>query len=234
MADMQKLLAIDTATGACSVAVSDGEEIVARLYQEMRRGQSEHLIGMIEAAMAESGVGFPELDSIVVTRGPGAFTGLRIGLATARAIGLACGKPVFGLTTTEVIAAGVQRGEDNPSFVLAAVDGRRAEPYVQMFAPDGTACSDIIAATPDSIAEVLAEAPFILAGDGCDKAEPMLPRLPLRRIDVMPDAAEMALLAHRQRTSGIDLSPADPLYIRPPDAVTQADAEAARRAKRGE
>lgn len=234
MTDRQKLLAVETATGACSVAVSAGGVIVARLYQEMRRGQSEHLIGMIDTAMTKSGVSFPELDGIVVTRGPGAFTGLRIGLATARAIGLASGKPVFGMTTTEVIAAGVQRGEDNPPFVLAAVDGRRAEPYVQMFGPDGIPCSDIIAATADSMAEVLTDAPFILAGDGCDKAEPMLARAPLQRIDAMPDAAEMALLAHQRLVSGVELSPAEPLYIRPPDAVTQADAEAARRAKRGE
>ncbi|MEQ8709518.1 MAG: tRNA (adenosine(37)-N6)-threonylcarbamoyltransferase complex dimerization subunit type 1 TsaB [Rhodospirillales bacterium] len=234
MTDGRTLLALDTATGACSVAVAAGGVIAARLYREMRRGQSEHLIGMIEAVMAESGHGFPDLDGIIVTRGPGAFTGLRIGIATARAVGLACGTPVFGMTTTEVIAAGVRRLSDSPVRVLAAVDGRRAEPYVQMFDADGMPCSEIIAATADNIAEVITEAPFILAGDGCDRAVPLLPRAPLRRIDVMPDAAEMALLADRRRASGAGLSPADPLYIRPPDAVTQADAEAARRAKRGE
>src|SRR5674476_345858 len=99
------LLAFDTACDACSVAVWRAGRIVAHGAKAMVRGQSEELVVMIETVMGQAGQSFAALAAVAVTVGPGAFTGLRIGLATARAIALATDRPAIGVTTFEAIAA---------------------------------------------------------------------------------------------------------------------------------
>lgn len=125
------VLAIDTALTACSVAiVRDGETLLARV-EPMARGQAERLAPMVRDAMAHCGLVFKELDLIAVTRGPGAFTGLRIGLAFARGLALALGKPCVGLSTLELLAQGAAQVrtiaaiEIAGSLFVGAWDGRR-------------------------------------------------------------------------------------------------------------
>lgn len=226
------LLAIDTATGGCSAAIAVDGVITAERRLEMRRGHSEHLIGMIGEVMTEAGIAYDDLDAVIVTRGPGAFTGLRIGLATARAIALAAGIQSFGITTLAVIAAAARRIAEDDLPVLAAVDSRRAEPYAQLFS-GGRAMGEPVAATDETIAGLIPSGDFTIAGDGAAKLLPILPHAPLRQLDLLPDAAEAARLAASVLASGGTLDPAEPLYIRPPDAVTTAEAQAARRAKQG-
>lgn len=226
------ILAIDTATGGCSVAIVVGDRVVSERRATMRRGHSEHLAGMIRDVMAEAGIGPDKLAAIAATRGPGAFTGLRIGLATARAAALACDCPAIGLTTFAVVAEGARRiaGESLP--VLAAIDSRRAEPYACLIGSDGSEQGPAIAADAETIAGILPAGRFILAGDAL-AAFPPLPDAnpPAHRIEMLPDAADAARLAARLFAAGAPLPPAEPLYIRPPDAVTEEEA-ARRRAAR--
>ena len=98
------LLGIDTSTSACSIAVCDGGVILAHLHESMTRGQSERLAPMVEAGIAMAGIGFPDLDFVAVTRGPGSFTGLRVGLAFAKGLGQALDIPVFGVTGFVAVA----------------------------------------------------------------------------------------------------------------------------------
>ena len=226
------ILAIDTATGGCSAAIAIGDRVVAERRAAMRRGHSEHLAGMIRDIMAEAGIGPEALAAIAATRGPGAFTGLRIGLATARAAALACACPAIGLTTFAVVAEGARRiaGEDLP--VLAVIDSRRTEPYARIVGADGREVGPAIAADAESIVDILPAGRFILAGDAIDALDP-LPGAnpPAHRIGMLPDAADAARLAARLVAAGGPLPPAEPLYIRPPDAVTEEEA-ARRRAAR--
>jgi tRNA threonylcarbamoyladenosine biosynthesis protein TsaB len=100
------ILAIDTALSACSAAiVRDGEALATRV-EPMARGQAERLAPLVDELMDEAGLRFDQLDAIAVTRGPGAFTGLRVGLAFARGLALALDKPCLGFSTLEVLAAG--------------------------------------------------------------------------------------------------------------------------------
>ncbi|MDX1711849.1 MAG: tRNA (adenosine(37)-N6)-threonylcarbamoyltransferase complex dimerization subunit type 1 TsaB, partial [Rhodovibrionaceae bacterium] len=96
MSRPRRLLALDAAGTACSAAIVVDGRLVAARFESMRRGHSERLVPMIGEVMAEAGLAYADLDAVGVTRGPGAFTGVRIGLATARAIGLAAGKPIYG------------------------------------------------------------------------------------------------------------------------------------------
>jgi tRNA threonylcarbamoyladenosine biosynthesis protein TsaB len=104
---MAKLvLAIDTALSACSVAITQGEETRVSRVELMARGQAERLAPLVDTLMSEASIRFTDLDRIAVTRGPGAFTGVRIGLAFARGLALALDKACVGLSTLEVLAAG--------------------------------------------------------------------------------------------------------------------------------
>ena len=99
-----KILAIDSATAACSAAVWSGDGIAAHRFETMARGHAVHLMPMVRDVMAESGLDFHDLDFIATTTGPGGFTGLRIGLAAARALAMAAKLPIVGYSTLETVA----------------------------------------------------------------------------------------------------------------------------------
>ena len=104
-----KVLALDTATASCSVAVMCDGDIRARQFTTMDRGQAEALMPMVEWAMAEARLDFRNLDLVATTVGPGSFTGLRVGLAAARGLALAARLPIVGVTTLEALVHGVRR-----------------------------------------------------------------------------------------------------------------------------
>ncbi len=98
------ILAMDTAGGACSAALWRNGQVVASRFELLRRGHAERLVPMIEAVMAEGAMAYADLDCLAVTLGPGGFTGVRIGLATARGLALACGRPLVGVSNFQVLA----------------------------------------------------------------------------------------------------------------------------------
>lgn len=128
-----RILAFDTAVMGCSVAVFDtvsGQSWTDSIVTE--RKQAEILVPMIEKVMADAGTSFSDLARIAVTIGPGSFTGVRIGLSTARALSLASGKPLVGLSTLQVLAA-----QDTGQKVLAIIDTKREDFYGEIFDESG-------------------------------------------------------------------------------------------------
>ncbi|MCA3554359.1 tRNA (adenosine(37)-N6)-threonylcarbamoyltransferase complex dimerization subunit type 1 TsaB [Aestuariivirga sp.] len=129
-----KILSLDAAMAACSAAVIDTEVALplAAALVEMERGHAEALPSMVAEVMACSGLAMSQIDRVAVTTGPGAFTGVRIGLAMARGLGLARGIPVIGIDSLSAIAA----NETARSHLLVVSDARNDEVYAALFDAD--------------------------------------------------------------------------------------------------
>ncbi len=210
------ILAFDTAVAACSVALWRDGVVLACARETMDQGQAEALMPMIEAVMAEAGVSYAALDRIAVTVGPGSFTGVRVGLSAARGLGLAADKPVIGITTTEVLAAAVAEVEEGVQ-ILAAIDTKRGDLYVQRFDNVAQPVSPIAALAPDDLAAWCSPGSILVVGDAAAVASAALgARATVSAAGALPDAAVLArLAATRESVAGGPL----PVYVRPPDAV---------------
>ena len=214
-----KILALDTAMAACSVAVVEAgrAQPLASAFVSMERGHAEAIAPMVQEAMAAAGLGFGDLDRIAVTTGPGTFTGVRIGLAMARGLGLATGLPVIGIDTLRAIAA----NDPTPGAVfLVAADARRDEVYAALYDAQRRvlrqpAVTTVAAAghdLPPGTRVIGTAAEMVIAA--CGRSDVIC-----SRSGNLPVAAEFAALAARlPLPQGLP----SPLYLRTPDAKPQA------------
>ena len=214
------ILAIDTALDACAAAVLDTEagRLVAQESQSMKRGHAEALMPLIARVMKQAGVAFGRLDRIAVTRGPGSFTGLRVGLSAARGIALAAGKPVVGLTTLTAYAAPIVSA-DSEHPVISAIDARHDHVYFQVVSGDGgplmapgvVTIEEALGASRFGAPHLVGNAARILADRWPADAPPPI------EVDARP-APDIAWVAWLGAAVTPDTAPARPYYLRAPDA----------------
>jgi len=221
---MTLLLGIDTATTGCSVALMRAETCLAENQTRMLRGHSEALPMMIDTVMKSAGVSFDQLDGIAVTRGPGAFTGLRVGLAAARALALSINKPCIGISTFESLSAETRRQEviDADTALIVSIESKRTELFVAIYGSGGAETSPPSAQRPDEV-EILDESisSVVIVGDASEKIEQALDgKIQTRRIKEIevPDAKIVATLA-LQYIEKPELALPTPFYLRAPDAT---------------
>ena len=214
------ILAFDTSGPACSVAVWRDGTVLAHRRDAMERGQAEALMPLIAAAMDEAGVAYATLDRIAVTVGPGSFTGVRVGLAAARGLMLASNIPAVGLLTGEVLAAAVSPEErGDATRILAAIDTKRGDLYVQQFAADGTALALPVALAPSALPDWIGPHRVIIVGDGGPVALEALGELAtLSSADALVNAELLAVMG--ARAAPLPGGPL-PVYVNPP-AITPA------------
>jgi len=162
-----KILAIDTALLAVSACVLDdtAERPEAIETLPIERGHAEALLPLIDRVIANVDGGFGSLDRVAVTVGPGSFTGLRVGIAAARAIGLACKIPVAGVSTLAALAAPLIL-EQKPGLVVSAIDARRGNVFFAAFGPTGRAVVAPRMAQAREAVRALGAGPVRLAGSG--------------------------------------------------------------------
>ena len=200
------VLAIDTCLFACSVAVVDGERVLARRVEPMSRGHQERLAPLVQEAMAEAGLGFDRLERIGVTVGPGSFTGLRVGLAFAKGLASALAIPAVGIGSLEALA------DTETGSVVAVLDAKRGQVYLQAFS-DGAPVSAPDALPIETAAARVAEfAPDTLIGTGAALLAGVRPGVRVIEADVTDPVAVARLAALRSPV------PPRPLYLRAPDA----------------
>ncbi|HZF26754.1 MAG TPA: tRNA (adenosine(37)-N6)-threonylcarbamoyltransferase complex dimerization subunit type 1 TsaB [Steroidobacteraceae bacterium] len=221
-----KLLALDTATEACSVALLVGETVLTR-YEEPGRGHAELILPMVDAVLLEGGLKLRDLDCLAVGRGPGAFTGVRIAISIAQ--GLAFGAELKVVPVSD-LAALAQRGVSDARTILACSDARMGEVYWAEFGvgKDGL----VTAASPESLSRpeevrVSVSGPWVAVGRGWAAYPQLAPRLNEGRDtsvtihdSLLPRAQEIARLAVRGWHQGAGVPPeqALPVYLR--DRVT--------------
>lgn len=209
------ILAIDTALETCSAAVTRAGRVLAARSEPMARGHQERLAPLVAEVMAEAGIGFGDLERIGVTVGPGSFTGLRVGLAFAKGLGVALERPVAGIGTLEALAAGTA------GFAAAVIDARRGQVYVQAFR-DGLPAAEPRALSVEAAADMLIDidlaGPTLLVGPGATLLAQAFPRA---SVDPRPgaDPARLAALA-----AAAEPAPPVPIYLRAPDAKLPASA----------
>jgi len=209
------VLALDTCLAACAVAVSRNDALIGWTVEPMIRGHQERLAPMVADLMAARGVAFDAIDRIAVTVGPGSFTGLRVGLAFAKGLALALGRPCVGVGTLEALAASLDVG--GPAAVV--VDAGRGQVYLQLF-EGGMAISgpDVLPSdlAVSRVAEVFPSGELVLGGPGAHLLSSALRRATIADI-ATPDPRAIARLGARA-----PLVAPRPLYLRPPDAKAKA------------
>lgn len=217
---MKKLLAIDCAASLCAACVYDagaGVEL-GRQVLDLGKGHAEHLMAVIETALEAGGIGYHGLDAVAVSIGPGSFTGLRVGVSTARGLALALKIPAIGVTTLEALAAEAANAVPGRA-VLAALDAGREEIHAALFdkalvltyGPAVTTLSEATGMAVDTTA--------VLAGT----AAPRIAATAGRGFDIGPVAAtaDIATYARLAAAKGPGEKP-KPLYLRGADAKPQA------------
>lgn len=220
-----KLLGIDTALNACSVAIVEDGAVLVRVVSPGGKGNAERLLPVLERARQQADIALSALDGIAATVGPGSFTGIRTALATARALGLALGKPVWGITTTEVLA---EAAAEPGRATVAAIDARRGEVYLQAFAAAetgqgkgrlGEALTDPMLLPIAAAVTRLPQGPLTLVGSGAALLQAAIAgRKDVTMSSALPDP-DPALVAQLALRRPPPPRPPAPLYIRPPDAA---------------
>lgn len=207
------LLAFDTATPAVTAAVHDGTAVLAESYQVDARRHGELLLPTVDAVLRAAGAGKRDITAIAVGVGPGPYTGLRVGLATAAALGHALGVPVHGVCTLDAVAHQARREGVTGPFT-AATDARRKEVYWASYDADGVRTAGPSVDRPGDLAP-----PARSVGAGA-----------LLYPDAFPgatgpehvSAGALADFAAAELAAGRDLLPNVPLYLRRPDAQVPA------------
>ena len=229
------LLAFETSTEACSVALWRDGDVVERFDIAPRR-HAELALSWAEALLAEAGVARAQLDAIAVGRGPGAFTGVRLGVAIAQGIALALDRPVVPVSTLLALA---MRAPASSERVLAAIDARMGEVYLGAFIREGDAWRVLqpeAVGAPDAVAVPDGDG-WAGVGTGFDAVDGALrARLGGRLASVdaaaLPHAADVARLGAAVFARGGALAPerVEPAYLRDNVALTLAEQAASRSA----
>lgn len=216
------VLAIDTAGVDCSVAVYDSTRdlLLAKVQETLGKGHAERLSGMIAEVMDAAAVAPVDIGLIGVTIGPGSFTGIRVGVAAARGLALALGIPAVGVTTLETLADAAMRTV-GPEALIAAIDAKRGEIYMQPFDENGRAIAEPQARSLADAAEFAVSSKARIVGSGAAVLAHAS-----AEADHFDIESVARLAARRPKGTG---KPA-PLYLRGPDAKPQMGFAIERRA----
>jgi len=231
-----KVLALDTATEACSVALLTDADLVG-VFREVGRGHAEQILDMVDAVLSEAGMVLGMLDGIAASVGPGAFTGVRIGVSVAQGLAFGASLPVVAVTTLEALGLQAMRG--GAQQVMACIDARMGEVYWGCYATDperGLTARGAAAVGAAESVNVPLVGPFQGIGRGF-AAYPVLQALagltlPAGACDALPDAKDMARLGAIRFAAGEGRDPADiiPVYLRDKVALTEIERAAAKQA----
>ena len=224
---MTTLLALDTATEACSAALLHEGEVVYR-SEVIPREHAQRILPMLQELMLERGITLGDVDALVFGRGPGAFTGVRIATGMVQGLAFASGKPVIAISNLAALAQRAWR-EHQAEYVAAAIDARMDEVYWGVFAlNDGVMrplCDERVCA-PEQVELPLetGQADVAGAGTGWQLADRLAVKPSRYWSDMLPDARDLLALALPRWLAGevLDAAAAQPIYLRDKVATPKA------------
>ena len=221
-----RFLFFDTSLDRLTAGLAHGEQVIAEHSEPCPRGHADRLAPLLRDLMAAAGLRFGDLDGIGCTRGPGTFTGIRSGIAAARALGLAANLPTAGVTTLDALAHTLIRGAPAAAPVTAAIDARRGELYFRHFRPDGTPVGPPLRAPAATAKSHCPAGERLLVGSGaailCDVLGSGLPRADIDAPSPLALAVTLSRALRGHPGRGYTRGP-QPLYLRPADATPPAD-----------
>ncbi|MDN3682182.1 tRNA (adenosine(37)-N6)-threonylcarbamoyltransferase complex dimerization subunit type 1 TsaB [Vibrio tapetis subsp. quintayensis] len=218
-----KILALDTATENCSVALLVDGQLYAR-SEVAPRDHTKKILPMVDEVLNEAGIRLQDLDALAFGRGPGSFTGVRIGIGIAQGLAFGADLPMIGISTLEAMAQATYRKHNTP-YVACAIDARMSEVYWGRFtrqeSGEWLASEPECVIPPQDLAQLVQEDSntWLKAGTGWDAYQDSITLLPLvlQDSDVLyPEAQDMALLAQFELAKGntVTAEEASPVYLR--------------------
>ena len=211
----EHILMIETSTECCSVALSEGGRILARRIDETPRMQSSMLAPDIVEVLQEAGMTASGLDAVAVSEGPGSYTGLRVGVSTAKGICFGAGKPLLGIDTLQILAC---QAEGRYDRIVAMLDARRMEVYAATFDAEGRKCSDTAAVILDetSYGAELEAGRVLFIGTGAEKFQAVChhPNASFQPCFPLAPAMLQPSLAALQKKEFKDVAYFEPFYLK--------------------
>ena len=218
---MERIILIETSTALCSVALAEGGSVVAYKESSAPKAHASLTAVFIQEMLSERGLTLADCDAVCVSMGPGSYTGLRVGVSTAKGLCFGSGKPMLAVGTLDTL---VEQAEGNPRFIIPMVDARRMEVYTAVFEIAGVSGNDarqITETAPaiideNSFAEYLEQGPCLFIGDGAGKCADVIKHPNATFCQCWPKASSMlspALAAYRSGDFK-DVAYFEPFYLK--------------------
>jgi tRNA threonylcarbamoyladenosine biosynthesis protein TsaB len=219
------IICLETSTALCSVALCNSDGVVALRESNENRSHASQLTILIDDLLSKAGIRVKDLEAVAVSKGPGSYTGLRIGVSVAKGIAYAVSIPLIGIETTLSMFNGItdsfkkKYGTDETSLFVPMLDARRMEVYYSILSADGKTVKEICAEIidEDSFREIPDSIRILFFGDGASKCRPMIKRENIEfaeefRISAsfMYNPAYKALREHRYE----DIAYFEPFYLK--------------------
>ena len=198
-----RFLLIETSTSLCSVALAEDGRITAARESGEPRAHAALTAPFVQQVLAERGLRAADLDAVCVSAGPGSYTGLRVGVSTAKGVCFAAGVPLLSVGTLDVLVAQAAADGLLPAdcrYVIPMIDARRMEVYTAVFTPDGRRLTEVEPRVIDaeSFRQERAEGPVLFIGDGAGKCGEALAGPDAHFVQVCPRAAAMLAPAQQE------------------------------------
>ena len=200
---MARILLIETSTSVLSVALAvDGTVACERVCEEPRK-QASLTAPLVKEVLDEAGLSARELDAVCVSSGPGSYTGLRVGVSTAKGVAFGAGIPLLSIGTLDILVSGVS-GEGAPQFIVPMIDARRMEVYTAVYSSEGERLTPVEAKVigPDAFREYLEQGEVLFVGDGALKCREVIQSPAARFQEAHPLARHMAAAAQKAFEEG--------------------------------
>ena len=223
---MERILLIETSTALCSTALAENGVITSYRESSAPKAHASLTAVFIQEMLAERGITLDDCNAICVSKGPGSYTGLRVGVSTAKGLCFGSGKPLLAVGTLDTLVAQAAVGRQTVipdltgdlRFIIPMIDARRMEVYSAVFSPDGTQITETTPVIVDenSFAEYLEQGPVLFIGDGAGKCADVIKHPNAHFCQCHPKASSMlspAIAAYKEKRFE-DVAYFEPFYLK--------------------